>query len=704
MANLDLVLLRAPGVTVELRNALQRQGIDAEQLVEGTTVLAGEPGARVRAVAAILEAHGARVELRDAAPADDFFAEAPPRIPASPTGSFPVTPAPSRPRLSTGPIPIPQPLTRPGAFTPSGGSPMPTSRAAGGNTPRSGLQAIAPSRSRQHTPRPGTSPTVGGATPQGGLESVASARNPTPRGGIDAIGSRRPEQVTPLPAPAVDLDEWYAPPDVDEHSLPSQYAGGSSDLFGAPLGEEESSARTPASAPPSSARPLPEGVQKAPQADWLTGVGPSLVTQAIRPGQLAPPPPGAAPPSPEPASGALELEDRYEGPRWMASHIPQDGLANAMAGSREELHRGSATRSRPRPETARGASAGLELADDSGAAGWRSPDAASDRRRMAQDSGLELDAVRDDQVEQDEARRREALGRAPGPSASVGWAHADRAAGADLSPAPRRPTDITVARAVPRSTAPAQRAGSGSTGFHSNLAQSFLLPLRGPAFAWYLVIGLLTLGGGVVLVFGTFAGLLGLFVSLIVVAALLAINVQFFGTCLGGAAHDTGEPGPLPSFAGDFKANLLFPGLSMIVFAGILYAPAILVGMQAASTGSTPHIALVGFLLLGPLLYFPAGLALVAADGNPFALWDIPRGVTAIFRAPVHYAVALALGLVAGLIPAALASLLAGLADTLGHVVLIPVFILGLCGGTWAVGVSGALLGYITHDHPGIWD
>lgn len=751
MERYDLILVRAPVQSPELQAALRRYGVDATQLQVNRPVLQDVPRLEARSLGVVIEGHGGlvRLALREEPGQPEYeptgvfdiglLSEENPFI-GPPTRNSPAVSAPlppedafdiGLPRFSgagqTGRPPGPRREDHPSGFFPSVG--------ATGSHPAIGGSGLFSTSSGVHggTGNTGSHPAMGGS----GLFSTSSGVHggmgrtgshsaiggsgmfPTASGSHPAIGGSGSwvgmSGVHPLePGSGSQAGQPRGPrrsvfkgrgredsgarrsdassffDDADDVVLPADIPESPEAFFGAPLGAEEKAPKQAPAPSSSGVRPLASGVGHAPAPDWLTGVAPSLVTQAMRPGELKPPPPPGAEPNLD--TTGLELETDYSGVRWQPSHIPEDTVARDMADAQADL----SGRQRARvvgpgpPRAAANSGLELELGDAALAPAAQPP---AERRVLSPPAAPAADLDLDPASGRVPARRARA-GTASGLTANLRRVPGPTEGGGNVRRA--RPLHDTGGRAV---TVPFK-------GFLPAVPTAFAFPLRGPAATWYITIGILTFLGGFAMMAASLLLIVGLIVVLLVLAGLLAINVHFFSTCLTSAAHGNPHPGDMPSFSSDFKASLLFPGLSMLTFIGLTMAPAVLVASRSAAAGEPASAALIAALILAPLLYYPAGLALVAGSGSSFALWDIPRAIRGILRAPHLYLATIGLSFVASILPGAVAAVVYWVLSA-AQLDLIGAFLGGLislCGGTYAIGVTGALLGHMARARPGIWD
>lgn len=265
--------------------------------------------------------------------------------------------------------------------------------------------------------------------------------------------------------------------------------------------------------------------------------------------------------------------------------------------------------------------------------------------------------------------------------------------------APRRPTPAPAAAAVAASSTAA--ADAEQPGFYAALPSALVTPLRGPGLAWMATaVGLV----GVAVV-GGMAPIVGCLVYVVVAPAVLTVIAKYFQACMAATAMGVDRPHGFPELSG-FMAELVLPGLALCLWFVVANVPLLLWITQSkggfeggAGLLSNPiTLALVAL----PYALWPAALARGAATGSWFSMFNLPRLVIGIARAPVAYLVVLVIGAVGAIAPTLIDSLRSEACGALLRNLAITIVELAIFA--YAHGVMGAAMGHLARVTPAVVD
>lgn len=277
-----------------------------------------------------------------------------------------------------------------------------------------------------------------------------------------------------------------------------------------------------------------------------------------------------------------------------------------------------------------------------------------------------------------------------------------------------------VRPSTPRNNPRAHPVGSSTrrseAGFGAALLGAPLLPLTAPAWRWHGRIGATSvLGAALWMVLHPVVGQsplrtgLALAVLMGVAVCWVGFAARFFGACCTAAAKREGAPAAPPPLVSGLHGEVIRPGLGVSGFLLVTLGMPTWLAIRGLDNLTADVRTLWPAMVALPLLYLPIGLALSTADGSSRAIWNLPRGVFAALRAPLHVGVAWVFAGVAcwgaglavlavrnGAFPGAFAD-----PPDAGTLV---VAALAAWGAGWVVGLTGAVFGGIAAARPGIWD
>jgi hypothetical protein len=238
-------------------------------------------------------------------------------------------------------------------------------------------------------------------------------------------------------------------------------------------------------------------------------------------------------------------------------------------------------------------------------------------------------------------------------------------------------------------------------GFYASLPSAFVTPLRGPGLVWMAtVVGLV----GVAVV-GAMAPIVGCLVYVVVAPAVLTVIAKYFQACMAATAMGVDRPQGFPELSG-FMAELVLPGLALCLWFVVANVPLLLWVTRApggweggAGLVSNPiTLALVAL----PYVLWPAALARGAATGSWFSMFNIPRLVVGIARAPLPYLVVLAVGAAGAVAPGLIDSLRSQACGALLRNLAVTVLELAIFA--YAHGAMGAAMGHLARVAPAFVD
>jgi hypothetical protein len=211
--------------------------------------------------------------------------------------------------------------------------------------------------------------------------------------------------------------------------------------------------------------------------------------------------------------------------------------------------------------------------------------------------------------------------------------------------------------------------------FWQALQGALSMPFTGTGTLWIGVIVLCAVLGAVLTAGSMVLAPLGVIVALCSLTVLLALSCDYFRACFWLADVEATALDRAPSLDPTrVLHSYLKSGAHLTVFALVTGLPLIFVAIAGIAEGATPLDLFASpstwFLGLLSALVWPGAVAMSALNNRFEAIWQLPRALALIAKAPAEY---LAVVLIGGLIFGAGAWILLALAS--------------------AAGVSGALLG-----------
>ncbi|MCA9600773.1 MAG: hypothetical protein KC417_02040 [Myxococcales bacterium] len=248
--------------------------------------------------------------------------------------------------------------------------------------------------------------------------------------------------------------------------------------------------------------------------------------------------------------------------------------------------------------------------------------------------------------------------------------------------------------------------------FWSSLPDGLLLPLRGTGIKWlvatsitgFVFLTLLIFGGSAALLAPARARIMATYPLVFVAATgiiFVGVLYNYLRVCLWATLGGDESPQRIAEIGPPFIANdILKPGAIILAHHVGLELFWFALGYQLSRDGialgtllATP---IVGFLILGILLYWPMGMGLAALNNSALAFWNIGTGLRVIAAAPLEY---IAMSIVSNLVWVAPWFFLAVLAALIGPM---AAFMAGLFFGpilAYSQAMQGSLLGHIFRVH-----
>lgn len=266
--------------------------------------------------------------------------------------------------------------------------------------------------------------------------------------------------------------------------------------------------------------------------------------------------------------------------------------------------------------------------------------------------------------------------------------------GVGVMPTPT-PTPMPRKRSTP--PLPARRyEEDDEPGFFSYILDCFVLPFRGQGISWLLAaLGVATVG-----VIGGLVPFFGWLVQLLMSLGLLALCARFFQSCLASTAAKGDRSSGLPEMSA-FFGDFILPGIALSLWFISVYIP-LLLWLRSNWDGadlSTLLVAPVTLLLVAvPYILWPMALARAAVTGSFLSMWNIPRILLGIVRAPLRYGFVLLIGFLSALIPVVMLPVLTMGGSSLFVTLFIAVLQVAIMA--YSHGVMGSLLGHLARMEP----
>lgn len=265
--------------------------------------------------------------------------------------------------------------------------------------------------------------------------------------------------------------------------------------------------------------------------------------------------------------------------------------------------------------------------------------------------------------------------------------------------AARRPGTLHATAPPLPSAAPEPEADD--RGFFAALPSTLLLPLRGPGLRWLLACSVAGAVFALSAVASRFIWLFGLFAMFMAAAVFVGMVFGYFRASLWGAASSTGEPNAMRELdAESLWADCFAPGAWLLINSVIMQVALFAYAQGRLADGGPWALALdpIGWaLLLGPVLYWPLGQALMATRGS-LSFWDLLAAGRVVLHAPLQVGAVVAVGLVTYLAPL-LACLLLVLPYGVWAVALAAPALVGL-PYAYSQAVQGAAMGHLFRTRP----
>lgn len=233
--------------------------------------------------------------------------------------------------------------------------------------------------------------------------------------------------------------------------------------------------------------------------------------------------------------------------------------------------------------------------------------------------------------------------------------------------------------------------------FWSAVPSSLIVPLRGPGARWLLSIGSHGLVLGAVCFVSQFMAIFGFFVNFFFGSIMLGLLARYLRACLWGVMGNEEQPQPIRASTPDnLLDEYLGPGLALSLFFFVIQVVGVMWAIHALRSGREPASMLVdptGWLLfVGPVVYWPLGVALMGLTSRTGAFFDLPLAVRLILAAPLELLTTLVVGLaMLALVGVAGAALVA----FFGPVGLLLAPALLCVPNAYIHGVQGALFGHL---------
>lgn len=244
----------------------------------------------------------------------------------------------------------------------------------------------------------------------------------------------------------------------------------------------------------------------------------------------------------------------------------------------------------------------------------------------------------------------------------------------------------------PGATSPIPDTRFTGRDFGSSVPVALLMPLSPEGLKWLGITSAAAIFLGALSIFASFLILFGLILILVGSASLLTLNAFCFQAFMASAADDGDEPMPFPSIV-DWKSELAFPGFLIILWFGCALVPYGVWTGGLGGSGSGP----IGFVLaLAPMLLWPMAATVACVDGTFVGLFQFPRILAGIARAPLRYLAVIAIGIISGVVVMIAAQFVIG--DRFLSL-LLGLFLMN-AGFAYGNGVMGAMMGRLVANEP----
>lgn len=267
------------------------------------------------------------------------------------------------------------------------------------------------------------------------------------------------------------------------------------------------------------------------------------------------------------------------------------------------------------------------------------------------------------------------------PREPLGWL--DEASGR-TAPEERRPGRISPVAAT-RFT---------GLGFGASIPVALLMPLSAGGLKWLAITSAAALLFGALSMFAAFLFIFGFLLILIGAASLLTLNAFCFQAFMAAAADDADEPFNFPDIV-DWKAELAFPGLIIMFWFVAAMVP---LGVWTSGLGGTMGDPVGVVLAFAPMLLWPMAATVACVDGSFAGLFQFPRVLAGIARAPLRYLAVIAIGVMSGVVVMVASQLVIGG----GFLSLLLGALLMNAGFAYGNGVMGAMMGRLVATHPDV--